>query len=179
VDDIILPATALTAEAFAPFGDVIEIEGRQSRWINENTCRRFDDLAQVDVLAAGGRPLISVFEANPRTFPFQVRMLERHPLSSQAFFPLQAAPFLVVVAEDGRLPIASRIRVYLASGSQGVNFRRNTWHHSLIALDRTSRFLVVDRGGPDENCEEVAVDAVVFVTTPAVPDPPFVITGAI
>ena len=167
--DIILRATALTAEAFRPFGDVIEVEGRESRWINDDTCRRFDDLAHVDLLEAEGRPLISIFEANPRPLPFRVGKLERHPLSSQAFFPLAARPFLVVVAEDGPAPIASRIRVYLSSGSQGVNYRRNTWHHSLIAIEQTSRFLVVDRGGVDENCEEAAVDAVVLVTTSAVP----------
>jgi len=71
--------------------------------------------------------------------------------------------------QDGPAPIAGRIRVYLSSGSQGVNYRRNTWHHSLIAIEQTSRFLVVDRGGVDENCEEAAVDAVVLVTTSAVP----------
>ena len=59
---ITLRASALTAEAFAPFGDVIETAGRNSRWINEGTCQRFDDLAPVDVLAAGGRPLISIFK---------------------------------------------------------------------------------------------------------------------
>jgi ureidoglycolate lyase len=166
VREIILRATALTAENFAAFGDVIEIEGRNSRWINENTCRRFDDLAQIDVLEEGGRPLLSVFEANPRPLPLRVRVLERHPLSSQAFFPLQPRPFLVVVAEDGEVPIAERIRVYSSSGLQGVNYRRNTWHHALIALDQTSHFLVVDRGAPGENCEEIAVDAAVFVTAP-------------
>jgi ureidoglycolate lyase len=161
-----LQATALTAEAFAGFGDVIEIEGRDSRWINDNTCRRFDDLANVDVSEAGGRPLISVFEATPRPLPFRIRTLERHPLSSQAFFPLEEWPFLVVVAEEGPAPIASRLRAYLSSGRQGVNYRRNTWHHSLIALERSSRFLVVDRGGAGENCEEMAVDAVVWVPAP-------------
>ena len=104
VAEIILRATTLTAEAFRPFGDVIEIEGRTAHWINDNTCRRFDDLAAVDVAEAAGRPLISVFEATPRALPFQIRTLERHPLSSQAFFPLEARSFLVVVAEDGRLP---------------------------------------------------------------------------
>ncbi|MFI4890683.1 MAG: ureidoglycolate lyase [Steroidobacterales bacterium] len=48
-------ATALTAEGFAPFGDVIEIEGRSSRWIDDGTCRRFDDPARIDVAEAGGR----------------------------------------------------------------------------------------------------------------------------
>jgi ureidoglycolate lyase len=164
--DIILRAAALTAEAFAPFGDVIETEGRDSRWINEETCRRFDDLAQVDVGEAGGRPLLSIFEASPRSFPLRIATLERHPMSSQAFYPLQAQPFLVVVATHGLRPDASGIRAFLSSGSQGVNYRRNTWHHSLIALERKSTFLVVDRGGPGENCEEIAVDPAVFLTSP-------------
>jgi ureidoglycolate lyase len=164
--DIILRAAALTAAAFAPFGDVIEIEGRDSRWINESTCRRFDDLAQVDVGEAGGRPLLSIFEASPRSTPLKIRMLERHPMSSQAFYPLQARPFLVVVAAEGSLPIASGIRVFLSSGSQGVNYRRNTWHHSLIALEQKSKFLVVDRGGPGKDCEEITVDPAVLVNLP-------------
>ncbi len=166
--DITLRASALTAEAFAPFGDVIETAGRNSRWINEGTCQRFDDLAPVDVLAAGGRPLISIFKAQPRPLPFQVRLLERHPLSSQAIIPLDGLPFLVIVATDGDSPLAGRIRAYRSSGSQGVNYRRNTWHHALIALEQTTHFLVVDRGGPGENCDETSLgDGVVLVTAPA------------
>ncbi len=166
VGEIILRATPLTAAAFARFGDVIEMTGHQPRTINEGTCRRYDDLAQVDVLERGGRPLISIFEASPRPLPLPIRTLERHPLSSQAFYPLDGRPFLVVVAEDGPPPLAARIRVYLSSGVQGVNYRRNTWHHSLIAIDGAARFLVVDRGDADGNCEEIRVDdAVVLATT--------------
>lgn len=165
--DIVVHAAALSAEAFAPFGDVIEIEGRDSRWINDNTCRRFDDLALIDVAEGGGRPLLSVFEANPRSLPLKIHTLERHPLSSQAFFPLETRPFLVVVAEDGPTDSSGPLRAFLSSGRQGVNYRRNTWHHPLIALGEISRFLVVDRGGSGENCEELALDAVVLVTTAA------------
>jgi ureidoglycolate lyase len=161
---IILRATTLTAEAFRPFGDVIETQDRESRWINDDTCRRFDDLATVDVVEAGGRPLLSVFEAAPCELPLQIRMLERHPLSSQAFFPLESQPFLVVVALDGPSAPAGRLRAYMSSGRQGVNYRRNTWHHPLIALNRTSRFLVVDRGGPGENCEEMVIEPAILVT---------------
>jgi ureidoglycolate lyase len=167
VADIVVPAVALSAEAFAPFGDVIEIEGRDSRWINDGTCRRFDDLAHIDVAEGGGRPLISVFEAKPQSLPLRILILERHPLSSQAFFPLETRPFLVVVAEDGPSASAGRVHAYLSSGRQGVNYRRNTWHHPLIALAEMSRFLVVDRGGSGENCEELALDAAVRVTAAA------------
>jgi ureidoglycolate lyase len=155
---MLLQPTPLTAAAFAPFGDVIETDGRASRWINHGTCERFDDLAQVDVAGEGGRPVISIFRAVPRALPLQLRALERHPLSSQGFYPLQQQPFLIVVAEDGSGPVAPRVRVYLSSGRQGVNFRRNTWHHELLALQQTSLFLVIDRGGPGENCEQLAIE---------------------
>jgi len=109
------------------------------------------------------RPLHAV---QGQRVPLQVQTLDGHPLSSQAFIPLDGLPFLVVVAAEGDAPLASRIRAYRASGTQGVNYRRNTWHHALIALDRTCRFLVVDRGGPGDNCDEITVaDAVVLVTT--------------
>jgi ureidoglycolate lyase len=160
-------AQPLDAPGFAPFGDVIETDGRESRWINEGTCRRFDGLAHIDVLEGEGRPLLSVFEASPRALPLRIRELERHPLSSQAFMPLEPQPFLIVVAEDGARPMASRLHAYLSSGRQGVNFKRNTWHHSLIALGRVSRFIVIDRGGPEENCDTVALDTdPVFVDLP-------------
>jgi ureidoglycolate lyase len=163
---MLLKAEPLTAEVFAPFGDVIQTAGRAPRVINEGTCERFDDLASVDVLANGGRPLMSIFKAAPRPLPFEVRVLERHPLSSQAFYPLDGVPFLVVVADDGDAgtPWSNRIRAFRAAGDQGVSYRRNTWHHPLLAIGQTSHFLVVDRGGPGDNCDEVAVDPVVLVT---------------
>jgi ureidoglycolate lyase len=166
VADITLKASALTAAAFAAFGDVIETAGRKPRSINDGTCERFDDLAQVDVLAGGGRPLISIFKASPRALPFRVRLLERHPLSSQAIIPMDGQPFLVIVAEDGESPVASRIRAFHSSGTQGVSYRRNTWHHALVALERTCHFLVVDRGGPGENCDEISLgESVILVTS--------------
>jgi ureidoglycolate lyase len=164
VSAVVLEAIPLTAEAFAPFGDVIEAAGHTPRLINEGTSQRFDDLAPVDVLANGGRPLISIFKATPRPLPFEVKGLERHPLSSQAFYPLDGLPFLVVVAEPGDGAWAPRIRAFRAAGNQGVSYRRNTWHHALLALGRTCHFLVIDRGGSEENCDEVVVDPAVVVT---------------
>ncbi len=165
MNEVILRALPLTVEVFAPFGDVIETSGRFSRPINDHTCLRYDDLATVDVAEAGGRPLISIFEASPRSLPLQIRGMERHPLSSQAFVPLEARRFLVVVATVESSPWSKRLRVFLSPGGQGVNFHRGTWHHSLIALDQVTRFLVVDRGGPEGNCEEVIIsDEIVRVT---------------
>jgi ureidoglycolate lyase len=167
VPPIILRASPLTATEFRPFGDVIEIAGHTPLAINAGTCERFDDLAGVDVIEAGGRPLLSIFRASPRPLPLEVRTLERHPLSSQGFIPLDARPFLVVVAEGAERPRAANVRAFLSSGMQGVNYHRNTWHHALIAVGQISRFLVVDRGGPGANCEECAIDdALIQVSLP-------------
>ena len=158
MEQILLRATLLTAAEFEPFGDVIETTGHMPRWINNGTCQRFDDLAQLDVIAEGGRPLISIFRAEAQSLPMQIERLERHPYSSQAFFPLEQLPFLIVVALPGLTPQARNVRAFLSSGLQGVNYRRNTWHHPLIALERSAHFLVLDRGGPGDNCEEQSLE---------------------
>ncbi len=161
----LLEAEPLSAEAFAPFGYVIETAGHLPRSINQGTCERFDDLAPVDVLADGGRPLISIFKATPRALPHEVRTLERHPLSSQAFYPLDGRPFLIVVAYESGRNSPGSLRAFRAAGDQGVSYHRNTWHHSLLAIGATSRFLVVDRGGPGANCDQQALAEPILVTT--------------
>ena len=159
-----LVAAPLTAAAFAPFGDVIETEGRAHYPINAGTARRYNDLAAVDVSAAGGWPLISIVSAEPVAFPLRLRLMERHPLSSQAFIPLSSTPFLVVVAPSGPLAIES-IRAFLSNGRQGVNYRTGTWHHPLLALERTTEFLIVDRGGEGDNCDEASLGKSDIVVT--------------
>ena len=57
---VALTIEPLTREAFAPFGDVIELEGAKQFPINQGTTIRFHDLANVDV-GEGGRALISLF----------------------------------------------------------------------------------------------------------------------
>ncbi len=146
----------LTRSAFAPFGDVIELEGARQIPINLGTTMRYHDLAHIDVADAGGRPLVNVFRGEPRRLPFEVTMLERHPLGSQAFIPLSAQPYLVVVAPAGVLD-ADKIRAFVTRGWQGVNYAKGVWHHPLIALEVQSDFLVVDRGGEGHNCDELTL----------------------
>ncbi len=43
------------------------------------------------------------------------------------------------------------------NGRQGVNYRRGVWHHSLIALNAPARFIVIDRGGPGDNCDVLPI----------------------
>ncbi len=162
-----LQPQALTREAFAPFGDVIQAEGARHFQINEGTTTRFHDLANVDTAEQDGRPILSIFRGDPRPMPFEIRIMERHPLASQAFVPLFARPYLVVVAKaeiaDGAAITADDLQVFTAQPGQGVNYARNVWHHPLIALDVQSDFLIVDRGGDGDNLIEVHFDTPIAV----------------
>jgi ureidoglycolate lyase len=152
-----LAAAPLTREDFAPFGDVIESEGRAHHPINAGSAQRFDDLASVEVTAAGGRPQISLCRAEPVSLPLRLRLMERHPLSSQAFIPLSATPFLIVVAPAGERLELGQLRAFRSNGRQGINYRPGTWHHPLLALEHVSDFLIVDRGGEGTNCDEAPI----------------------
>jgi ureidoglycolate lyase len=149
----VLPITPLTREAFAPFGDVIDMEGAAPVTINQGFAERFNDLAAVDVMAEGGLTNVSLFLGQPRPQPIAIRLMERHPLGCQVFVPLQDRPWLVLVA--GEVHDYTSYRAFLASGRQGVNYARNVWHHPLLVFDADSRFLIVDRKGPGNNLEEV------------------------
>jgi len=46
------------------------------------------------------------------------------------------------------------LHVFLANGNQGVNYNRNIWHHPLLVSQENNEFLVIDRGGVEDNCEE-------------------------
>jgi len=149
----ILRPVPLTREGFKPFGDVIEMEGSAHYTINQGFTERFNDLCLVDVAAEGGTTNVSLFLGQPRPSPIAIKLMERHPLGSQAFLPLQDRPWLVLVAED--VHDHSSYRAFTATGQQGVNYARNVWHHPLLVMNADSRFLIIDRKGPGNNLDEV------------------------
>lgn len=141
-------AQPLTPEAFAPFGDVLEATG-DFRLINAGLCRRHHDRATLD-FGPDARPGISIFQAEPRALPYSFDLIERHPEGSQAFIPMSADPFLVIVATD---PQATP-QAFLTNGAQGINLHRGTWHGVLTPLSAPGLFAVVDRIGTTPNLEE-------------------------
>jgi ureidoglycolate lyase len=158
-------ARPLTAEAFAPFGDVLEARGTPDMVINAGMCGRFHDRARLDW--GGGRAGVSVFDARPRRLPYALDLLERHPLGSQCFVPMQSDEWLVTVAPDaGGRP--GRPLAFLAAPGQAVNLLRNVWHGVLTPLGPVGEgasglFAVIDRiappgEAPGANLEEHRLD---------------------
>lgn len=140
----------LTAEAFAPFGEVLEAVGDPDRLINQGMCGRYHDRAVLDF--GDARAGISIFSAQARSLPYVLDMVERHPEGSQAFLPMTAHPFLVIVASGNHTPDTPR--AFLTAPHQGINLRKNVWHGVLTPLHAPGLFAVVDRIGPTPNLEE-------------------------
>jgi ureidoglycolate lyase len=141
-----IKAQPLTAAAFAPFGDVLDATG-EFRLINAGLCQRFHDLARID---CDDRTGLSIFNAEPRALPYTFDLIERHPLGSQAFIPMTALPFLVIVAANPQATPCA----FVTNGAQGINLHRGAWHGVLTPLHASGLFAVIDRVSDGPNLEE-------------------------
>lgn len=141
----------LSAEAFAPYGDVLEATGVPDKLINQGRCKRYHDRARLDM--TDGRVGVSIFSSEAVTLPLALKMVERHPDGSQAFVPMSADPFLVVVALDQGGAPATPL-AFLTAPGQAINFHKGTWHGVLTPLSAPGLFAVVDRIGEGPNLEE-------------------------
>lgn len=150
----IIETQPLTSAAFARFGQVIDLRDEASAIINQGLCERHSDLAAFDVQDQGGRLGLSLFQSQRSHFPYQLEMVERHPLGSQAFIPMSHEPFLVIVAPDEQSKPGEPL-AFLTQAGQGINLFKGSWHGVLTPLGGAGRFAVLDRiGGQGANLEE-------------------------
>lgn len=141
----------IQSDIFGGYGDVIDTAGDPTMIINQGSCARYHDRANLDF--SDGRAGISIFHSRPRDFPLTIDMMERHPAGSQTFIPMSMDPFVVVVAGDrGELP--STPRAFITQPGQAINFHQGTWHGVLTPIQGTGLFAVVDRIGDGPNLEE-------------------------
>lgn len=146
-----IPVRPLTPISFAPYGDVIAVDGAPDMIINQGKCGRYHDIATLafDDARAG----VSIFKADCRALPYAVDLVERHPLGSQCFVPMTDDPFLVIVAPDAGGTPATPV-AFITNGQQAINFHKNTWHGVLTPLSGSGLFAVIDRIGDGNNLEE-------------------------
>lgn len=152
---VFLWAAPITAQAFAPYGDVLSAEGHASRAINAGTSARAE-MPDPDLLGQGGRPSLSIFRAQAATLPFTATLLERHRRGSQSFIPLGGTVFALLVALGETAPDPASLAAFLVDGRSGITLRRDTWHHPLIAL-ADGDFVVLERAAAQVDCEIVAL----------------------
>jgi ureidoglycolate lyase len=152
----VLTPGPLTAEGFAPFGEVIETATSNNTAMNAGRFQRFDELATVVCTPVPKvSPQVGIVRcASPTPLPYEFDMVERHPLSSQAFVPLTQFCFVIVVGAAIQVVGAAGLSAFVTNGQQGINYHPGTWHLPLIAFERGQEFLVIDFPSIDNNCDE-------------------------
>lgn len=140
-------ARAIDAEVFRPFGDLLAGAPAAIRPEGRSAAAR----AVFEVVTAPGPTT-----AETHT----VGVMERHPLSTQAFVPLDRAPYLVVVAPDAADggPDLERLAAFVVPGDVGVQYRLGLWHTPMTSLVAGARLVLhVHKDGSAMDCEVVDV----------------------
>jgi len=158
-----IAAAPITAHAFSPYGNLVSPGEVVATVINEGRCKRYTDLADLDV--THGRIGLSLFEAEIRTMPYRLSLLERHPKGSQCFVPMGQSSFLVIVAEDNDgVPVNPN--AFLAGPNQPVNIARNIWHGVLTPISGSGLFAVIDAIDCSDNLEEYRFETPITIVCP-------------
>lgn len=160
----------LTAETFAAFGDVIQsVQASNHFPINKQSFERYHALSKVELSSSdSSHPVISIFKCNvASTLPYTLKLMEKHPLASQAIIPWSNVPFIIAVAKDDEAMKNREIYAFESNGKQGINLAAGTWHMPLIAPAPGLEFLVVDRESPDNNCVELQLEPALRICHPS------------
>lgn len=161
----------LTVSAFAPYGQVLATWG-PGRSACNGRARRFGGLTELSHRGNALQPVLDLYRVTPSVLPLSIDTLERHPLSSQAFIPMEVSTYLVVVAlpSDHGKPDPSTLRAFRADASQGINYRPGVWHHPITALDGGGDFAMFMWQAPPGEDQQLATLPVPVVV--ALDDPP-------
>ena len=148
--ETIIKPIKITRKNFAIYGDLISSDDIKPMDINAGYAKRFDNLANINTSKDGGKTIVSIFSALKRNFPMKIDMMEKHPLGSQAFIPMNETTFLCFVAPPGESPEIDKIQSFIIPPKTGINYKPGIWHFPLISTEDTD-FLVIDRKGNGEN----------------------------
>src|SRR5262245_28355807 len=104
----------LTREAFAPFGDIIDMPTAAGRFYYDGALGNLRSSATASLSVALKDP-------TPDR-PLKSDMLERHEFSSQTFIPVDVGRWLIVVAPHAAQggPDSSKALAFIADDSVGV-----------------------------------------------------------
>ena len=146
----IIKPVKISRSNFSLYGDLVSTDDIKPMNINEGYAKRFDNLVNLDTSKDSGKTIVSIFSALKRTFPMKIHMMEKHPLSTQAFIPMKETTFLAFVAPSGKSPEIDKIQSFIIPPKTGINYKPGIWHFPLISTEDTN-FLVIDRKGRGEN----------------------------
>jgi len=142
----------ISKDNFSKYGQLISTQNLVSQNINNETTKSFYDLVNIVIYGDDKECRVNIFKSIKRIFPLEINMLENHPLSSQAFIPLQKTNFIVVVSPVSDKPDLNLIEAFHVSPEEGINFKPKVWHFPLIATEN-SNYLTIDKKDSENNIE--------------------------
>jgi ureidoglycolate lyase len=142
----------LDINIFSKFGDIIQKKNAlELRSINQGTTTRYHNISKLSLESKNGNSSISIFSGSPRDLPIEIKIMEKHPIASQSFLPIQDYDWLIVVCEEkNELPDLSTLRCFQVDGDTGITYNKNIWHHPLL-VKKKQDFWVIDRINEQEN----------------------------
>ena len=154
---IIIKPKKINHKNFKKFGELISTIKTKPININNGYAKRFNNLCKINTSNKKGSTIMSIFSAKKRKFPMTIKMMEKHPLGSQAFIPMKETTFLCFVAPSGEKPDLNKIESFIIPPGLGINYKPGTWHFPLISTEDMN-FLVVDRKGSGDNLKIQKLD---------------------
>jgi ureidoglycolate lyase len=142
----------LDINIFSKFGDIIQKKNAlELRSINQGTTTRHHNISKLSLESKNGNSAISIFSGSPRDLPIEIKIMEKHPIASQSFLPIQDYDWLIVVCEEkNELPDLNTLRCFHVDGDTGITYNQNVWHHPLL-VKKKQDFWVIDRINDQEN----------------------------
>ena len=142
----------LDASVFSKFGKIVEKKNAlELRSINQGTTTRYHNISELDLESKNGISSISIFSGTPRNLPIEIKIMEKHPVASQSFLPIQNYDWLTVVSEEkNELPDLNTLRCFHVNGDTGITYNKNVWHHPLL-VKKKQDFWVIDRINDQED----------------------------
>ena len=116
----------VTAEIFAPFGEIIEAKHSKPAFTGKN----MESWQMAFSIDGATELMINRFHYQPLEFS----MMERHFHVTQSFLPFGKIPMAMVVSEPNdsknlsSIPKPEDIRAFYLDGSQGIMLWQGTWH---------------------------------------------------
>jgi ureidoglycolate lyase len=144
---------AISREAFAPFGEIIDAKPDMSRR---------NHVAPVMNLRPHATANLCVVRPPVVGFPLIIQEMERHPFSTQAFLPLSGVPYLLVVAPaDEAGPDLSQLRAFQVPGDRGISYGVGVWHTGMALIGQPGGMaMLVHEDGSAEDTQVQAISAV-------------------
>ena len=159
-EPIVVQVKPISAEAFAPYGDLLE---------TPTSGTRQDFAAVVENRRSSARVNLALVRCQPFAAGTLIGTLERHAFSTQFFAPLDVDAYLVVVAKDTDRdqPNLTTISAFHVGAHQAISYHAGTWHAGMATLGRAGTFaMMIHEDGSGADCEFIELSQKLLVSWP-------------